>query len=173
MKSLKMYLTISSLLMLAASGSSFAKEEIFSMQGRGIDGKACHVRVVSDQEILKSIELKGASKIFEILSENEDGYGPETRISANGGEEVLSLFQKKPDLYREMELSRSMFSDAVTYSLDSSDLPPTDEETIKGLKFKVKVKLDYKNGKLSKVKVEFKAKALLVTLASSVFECSK
>lgn len=173
MKSSKMFLATCSLVLLAISGSSFAKDEVSVLQGRGLDGKACQVRIVKEGEILKSVELKGASKIFEILSENEDGYGPETRISANGGEEVLSLFQTNPDLYREMDLSRSMFSDAVTYSLDSSDLPPADEETIKGIKFKVKLKLDYKNGKLSKVNAEFKAKALLVTLASSAFECSK
>ncbi|MCM2350942.1 MAG: hypothetical protein NDI69_13050 [Bacteriovoracaceae bacterium] len=173
MKSTKMFLTTCSLFFLAFSGSSFAKDEASVLQGRGLDGKACQVRIVEDGEILKSVELKGASKVFEILSENEDGYGPETRVNANGGAEVLSLLQENPVLYREMDLSRSMFSDAVTYSLDSSDLPPTDEAAIKGIKFKVKIKLDYKNGKLSKVNAEFKAKALLVTLASSAFECSK
>lgn len=161
-----------SVLVLSTS-FAFAKDGVSDLQGKGLDNKACSVKVSQDRGVLKSVELKGASKVFEILSETNDGYRPTTRIDPRGGEEVLSLFQDNPDLLNELKVSRGTFSDSITYSLDSSDLPVQAEDEIKGIKFKMNLKLNYKNGVLTKVKAEFKAKALLVTLASSEFECSK
>lgn len=169
----KPFLTILSVLVLGTS-MAYSQDEVSELQGRGLDDEACSVRVIQgDRDILKNVELQGASKVFEILSDTPDGYRPTTRIEPRGGEEVLSLFSENPDLLKEMKVSRGTFTDSITYSLDSSDLPASTDDEIKGIKFKMNLKLTFKNGTLRKVKAEFKAKALLVTLASSEFECSK
>lgn len=167
------FLTAFSVLILGSS-LSFAKDEVSSLQGLGLDGKGCSVKVLQgERDILKDVELKGASKVFEILSDTPDGYRPTTRIEPRGGEEVLSLFRENPDLLKEMKVSRGTFTDSITYSLDSSDLPVASEDELKWIQFKINLKLNFKNGILTKVKGEFKAKALLITIASSEFECSK
>ncbi|WP_413613264.1 hypothetical protein [Bdellovibrio sp. HCB-110] len=160
-------------MMFVLSQNAQAKQEVLTLQGTGIDGKACEVRVIKDGDTLKSVELRGASKVFEILSENGSGYGPETRISDRGGEEVLQVLQENPDLYTKMQKSDALFSDSVTYTLDTSNLPKVEDE-LKGIKMVFKIKLSFDGNQLSEVKVGAKAKALWVaTLASSLFECAK
>lgn len=168
----KSYLTAFSVLLLISS-LSFAKDEVSFLQGRGIDNQACSVKIIQDRDLLKGVELTGASKIFEMLSDTDDGYRPTSRIDPRGGEDVLSILNENPALLKELSVSRGTFTDSITYSLDSSDLPTNGEDELKGIKFKMNLKLIFKNGALTKVKAEFKAKALLVTLASSEFECSK
>lgn len=164
--------TLVAFALMISSQFTFAAEEVLLLKGKGLDGKACEVKIIRDGDSLKSVELTGASKIFEILSENEDGYGPETRISPNGGEEVLQLLQDNPALYDEMKITSGIFTNSKTYTLDTSDLPRTDED-LKGIKAKIGLNLKFKGRELSKVSANFKGKVLLVTIASSTFECSK
>ncbi|WP_295905000.1 hypothetical protein [uncultured Bdellovibrio sp.] len=148
-------------------------QEVLTLNGTGLNGKACAVKVVKDGDTLKSVELQGASKIFEILSENGGSYGPDTRISDRGGDEILQVLQENPDLYAKMDKSEALFSDSVTYTFDTAKLPKASDE-LKGIKMVIKIKLSFDNGQLSEVKVGSKAKALWVaTLASSLFECTK
>lgn len=154
---------------LLLSNVALAKDT-YVLKGTGIDGKACSVKIVSERDELLSVELTGATEQFEILAETRDGYRPKTSITSNGASEIISFLQDSPSLYKEMEISRGIFRDSITYKLDTSDLPGTREET-GGIKAKIQIKLDFKYNKLSKAYVNFKGKAMFVTLASSTFEC--
>ena len=169
----KSFLAAVSVLVLGTS-LAYGKDKVSELKGKGLDGKDCSVRILQgDRDFLKNVDLQGASKVFEILSDTPDGYRPTSRIDPRGGEEVLSVLNDNPRVIDAVRVSRGTFSDSITYTLDSSDLPPSSEDELKGIKFKLSLKLNYKNNVLTKVKAEFKAKALLVTLASSEFECSK
>lgn len=159
-----------SLSLIAFSQISFA-EEILTLNGKGLGDHPCSVQITRDGNILKSVELKGSSEVFEILSETSNGYRPTRSIHPQGAYEVLSLLQDNPALYQEMQSSNGIFTDSVTYTLDTSDLPSRGED-LGPIKAKVKIQLTFKGRELDKVKAEFKAKALLVTLASSKFECN-
>lgn len=144
--------------------------ETAAMTGKGIDGNACAVTAQFQGDELKGVELKGAAKVFEILAENSNSYGPETRIEAQGAEKVLSLLQSNPELFAQMERSEGYFSDTVTYTLDTSTLP-SDDEDLGGLKMVFELEFEFDGPTLTEVKATTKAKALLVTLASSRFYC--
>lgn len=144
--------------------------ETYVLKGKGVDGKACSVRIVSDKHEIKSIDLNGATEQYEILAETESGYKPKRSISERGGSEIISFLQKNPSLYKELQTSSGVFTDSMSYKLDTSDLPRTSED-LGGIKAKVLIKLNFQNKKLSKVHVNFKGKALFITLASSTFEC--
>lgn len=158
-------------LMLGLSSQAFAQETL-TMQGTGLDGNDCEVRIVKDDDTLQSVELNGASQVFEILSETGSGYGTSNYLSPRGGQDVLKLLQGAPKLYSQMNKSEAIFSDTVTYSLDTSDIQA--EEQLKGLKMIFGIELTYANGQLHQVRAATKAKALwVVPLASSSFECYK
>jgi hypothetical protein len=153
---------------LLLSNMAFAAETQV-LKGTGVDGKACSVKIVSDKHEIKSVELTGATEQYEILAETSSGYGPKREISPRGASEIISFLQQSPSLYKELQMSSGVFSDSVSYKLDTSDLPGS--EDLGAIKGKVLIKLNYKYNKLSKVHVNFKGKALFVTLASSTFEC--
>lgn len=153
---------------LLLSNMAFAAET-YTLKGTGVDGKACSVKIVTDKHELKSVDLSGATEQYEILAETENGYRPKRSISERGASEIISFIQKNPSLYKELEMSSGVFTDSISYKLDTSNLPRNEE--LGGIKAKVLIKLNFKNNKLSKVHVNFKGKALFVTLASSTFEC--
>lgn len=163
--------TTLAILTLSLSANAFAQQEVLTMQGTGLDGNDCEVRIVRDGDTLQSVELSGASQVFEILTENRSGYGPSNYLSPRGGQDVLKVLQGAPKLYSQMTKSEGIFSDSITYSLDTTDIKA--EESLKGLKMLFGIKLSLTNdGRLYEVKAATKAKALwVVPLASSSFEC--
>ncbi|QDK36255.1 hypothetical protein [Bdellovibrio sp. NC01] len=171
MKSVKLAIAVVTALM---SVKAMAADQVQTLQGRGIDGKACAVTIVRDGNNLKSVKLQGASKVFEILSENGGSYGPKTSINSRGGEEVLQLAEENQALYKYFTHSENIFSNGEVFKLDTNDIPRNGEESLKGIKMVIQLGLDYDGEELVGVKAQSKAKALLVaTLASSQFTCQK
>lgn len=153
------------------STTSMAADVVQTMTGRGIDGKACAVKIVRDGNVLKSVTLEGASKVFEILSENGGSYGPKTEIRSRGAGEVLPLGDEALKYFTHSE---NIFSNGETFKLDTNDLPRSGENELKGIKMVMQLGLLYDGDQLVSVKAQSKAKALLVaTLASSQFTCDK
>lgn len=73
---------------LLLSSNAFA-DTVQTLNGKGIDGEACSVRIVRDGNTLKSVTLSGASKVFEILSDSGGSTGPRTHISPRGGQDIF------------------------------------------------------------------------------------
>lgn len=145
-----------------------AAEKVQVLEGAGIDNQFCRVEITRDGNKLKDIKLQGAAEVWEIMAENEDGYGPRRHINSHGGEEIIL---KGPGIFENFKHSENFFSDGEVFSLDTSDVV-TAEDGTGGLKMVIKVSLNYENGKLASVQVTNKARALYVaTVASSKFSC--
>lgn len=141
-----------------------------TLQGTGIDGKPCSVQIERQETVLQSVKLDGASKVFEILSETGTGYGPQTRIAPRGASEIISPVDSILGKFKHAE---NFFSNGETFSLDTSDLPRSEEE-LGGIKMTIELELSYSGDELVRVSATSRAKALLVaTLASSKFICEK
>lgn len=150
--------------------NSLAAEKIQVLEGTGIDNNSCRVEITRDGNKLKNIQIQGAAEVWEIMAENNDGYGPRRHINPNGGEEVIL---KSPGIFKHFSHSENFFSDGEVFSLDTNDIVSTEDGT-GGLKMLIKVALNYENGELVSVQVTNKAKALYVaTIASSKFSCEK
>ncbi|HLW57454.1 MAG TPA: hypothetical protein VKY27_08720 [Bacteriovoracaceae bacterium] len=81
---------------------------------------------------------------------------------------MLSFLNNRPELFQLMDVSYGTFTNSITYKLNTADHSTEDTGGIRGL---VKIKLNFKGDRLSKVEASFKGKAYFVTLASSEFEC--
>lgn len=157
-------------LTLLLSFQAYAADMKQVLQGIGIDGKACSVEVTREGNKLKNVVLRGATKVFEIIAEKEDGVGPSTYINSYGGEELFPFGDQK-EVFGEFTYSQGLFSDSETFEIDTSDLNMND---LKGLKMVGVVQLNYEDGQVTEVKAGAKFKGLaIVTLASSQFICTK
>jgi len=160
------------LLGLALATGAFATSQEFS--GTGIDGQPCQVKVDRDGTTIKSIELTGATKTFEILSENGSEYGPSTEIDANGAVKMLDLLHDNPHMFSYMKVTKMFLQKGEVVNFNTNDVPRLNEDDNSGwfnMTFSMNLYYD-KEGRIKEVKANSKMKtAAIFTLASQRFTC--
>lgn len=163
------FIFVSSLLSQYAFANSLQ-----AMDGIGLDNKPCTVRIIRDGKLLKSVQLKGAAEIFQILAERGSSYGPETVIDSWGAEEVFAITNHGNDhVYQYFTHSENMFSNGEVFKLNTDDIPKNSEKGLKGVKLLLELSLDYDGEELVNVTATSKAKALIfATLGSAKFKCT-
>lgn len=114
------------------------------------------------QKQIIAVDTEGASKRWEIMSENGTGYGPETSIVYNRTDEMLS--DPKTFANLRFEKSNNFFSDG--FVLKSSVSAGTIRATYK-LEFNMKL------GRLESFKKTTKYKVTIISMATDELECSQ
>ncbi|KHD87787.1 MAG: hypothetical protein OM95_12285 [Bdellovibrio sp. ArHS] len=173
---MKLLKTAITTLTVLASLESIAAPQVQTLKGRGIDGTPCSVTIVRDGDTLKSVQLQGSAKVFEILAENGSSIGPDSDIQAYGGAEIFRVNEENKNTYAFFSHSENLFSNGEVFKFNSKDMPAstTGEDALKGVNMVVQLGLDYDGDELVRVKAQNKIKALWVaTLASSQFTCQK
>ena len=123
---------------------------------------ACEVRLVlNSQKQVIAIVTKGPSKQWEIIAENQNGYGPRTDIVFDHGDDMLAT----PETFAKMRFERKNNFWGDGYTLKSS---VTAEANLKG-NFEVEFKIQ--NSQLLSIKKKSKFKASIVTLATQELVC--
>ncbi|MFN8847571.1 MAG: hypothetical protein ACK5V3_15640 [Bdellovibrionales bacterium] len=123
---------------------------------------ACQVTLVlNSQKQVIAIVTKGPAKQWEIIAENQNGYGPRTDFIYDHGDDMLST----PEDFAKMRFERKNNIWSEGYTLKST---VTAEGNIKG-KFEVEFKIQ--NSQLLSIKKKSKFKAAFVPLASQELVC--
>lgn len=160
---------VASLLVFSVSASAAT----LALQGKGIDGKACSVRLDLEDGKFTKLGVTGSTKMFEILSDTGKGYLPTSRIATYGGRDLTDLMQ---DMVTYFKPQKGLLARANTYVLDTNDIPQNgNQPELKMLKMRVVMTLGYDKTtqQLKSVSIVQKMKASLVTLASSDFVCTQ
>lgn len=163
------------ILILAAILANQAHAQIVyeteEMTGVGLNGKACSVSITREGYLLKNVILKGASKTYEILSENDDGYGPSTTTGDVGTVEIFENFNAKPNTYQYFTHDKFSWSNGEGFYMNAKKL--ADSDLPAGMNMKVSLELWRDDSdKITYVKALSKGKmAWLLTVASEEFIC--
>lgn len=158
-----------SLLLFSISASAAT----LALQGKGIDGKACSVRLDLEAGVFTKLDVTGSTRIFEIISETEKGYLPASRIATYGGSDLTEMMQ---DMVNYFKPQKGLLARANTYVLDTNDIPQNgDQPKLKMLKIRAVMTLgfDKTTQQLKSVRIAHKMKASLITVASSDFVCTQ
>jgi hypothetical protein len=123
---------------------------------------ACQITLVlNSQKQVIAIVTKGPAKQWEIIAENQNGYGPRTDFIFDNGDDLLST----PEDFAKMRFERKNHFWGQGYTLKSTI---SAEANIKG-NFEVEFKMN--NSQLLSVKKKSKFKAAFVPLASQELIC--
>jgi hypothetical protein len=123
---------------------------------------ACQVTLIlNSRKQVIAISTKGPAKQWEIIAENQNGYGPRTDITLDHGDDLLST----PESFAKMRFERKNHFWGEGYTLKST---VSAEANLKG-NFEVEFKMQ--NSQLLSIKKKSKFKAAFVPLASQELVC--
>lgn len=154
------------------AASLYAQTEIQEFKGQSISNNECSLKIERDGDVLKSVELKGATKDFEIMSES--GFFRKS-INEYGGSDLMNF--DSPDFYSLFKFEKSLFGHKEVFTFNSKDLKKKDdsdnnEDELKYFSMKFKMEISYNSHhEISRVEVKSKAKAVGIPLASREFIC--
>lgn len=168
---------LSAVLVTAFASVAMAEVTTLSLTGKGVDGNPCEVRIEKDGDSFKKIELKGATKVWEIISENKDGYGPDTHIASHGADDLTGMLSYMAPHLKAKKMGFVTLKDTYVVSTKDfpkkADAPAEDDLGPISMTITVSLDIDKEDATLKSAKVTSKAKAYVVPLANSEFTCGQ